>query len=1539
MTFVYSKDRQPMKYTSILFLVLLSFTSAHSATIYGEVQLGDAKATDSIVTLKLDQEVIETITDLADGVYRFDNLSAGSYLIEVTNDGKSLEGSSIQLTSNSAVVNHDIWLVPVESNSQIEAFELSGRVIDYSGNLYPGAVINFHSIDDFQVYRVVADELGEYSVILPTGSYQPKTLFDGRLANYPDSELYFYSDGSDKVFDIEQQMTTDFVIPFKEVDFRASFEGKKVPSTLTIAQYLVRPAAPLEADYTVIYHADTTERLLLPAYDDIEVVLYPNKSSPEGTFFSKAIIDKITPDATNESFEIALNDTGIVLDVSSVKDANGNALTDVCVRAANDRFGIAVNSCYTGDDKLYLQPATYYFSLIAENPEWSPGSQDKPTQYSFYEVDRFSLELTDSPITNQSHTFTMPIQQLEIKVTDESGRALADVPILLEEATEILVYPSGQRGFGILENIEASTNSVGLASMYVHSNAETSTLSIKPHADSGLNDIGVRLENVDKSSLLMVKLPSQDVDLASAEGNFVYGRLENLTGGPVSGSIANVEIIGIINSNTVKNGQFATAPVDSQLREFSFELPRHDLPDILLENQNVKIDLRIIADGPTRKDIYVPLLQIKGRVYDTFGNTVQGFLVSSDSSFGQTTGPFQSTEMRSNLAVVTNSDGQFEILTLPHESTLYFKDLEYNLAQPSYSLHRDQVNDDSSIDIFILNDTPLRISDLDGDSISNYYESQHGDLDPLLDLDNDMLTNLQEANLRTNPYLSDSDGDGISDSNDDWPLLPNEFINTDLTFDPDNDGFTQLQEVLVGTDPYDSFDFPILLSSITILDDNFRNCIDDNAETKNIKYVNQLWELDCSDRGIESLEGIQSLTSLAYFLADQNSIDDASALSGLQTLIRVSLNQNSIGDTAAFSGLINLSRLSLIDNNITDLSGLSELTSLYSLALINNNIVDVTPLSELTNLSSLRLVGNDGITCSTQRNFNGYTTIPIECLRPDLLESQRIETVLDFESQIIDPSIQIIDEQWGTTKFGFESEFSLRTSELGSNNVSSFSIESVFPEGLISFDLLVSDTGCCDRVSFFIDDENQNLEYDKDEWKHHVRIVQPGQHIFRWDYTNPSQTANESAAAYIDNITFPSFFEEKWLLLPSFTNTLQNNLGYLSFDHDTNMFELSITSLDNNELKSQINWPVNYKQAEISIVNTGLESNIGLFGIRLEERFVGRPQLFVRHSETGARVIVFNWPANWSKVKLKLLPDLNGDGIDEVAIQGNFKDGNRPQLVVKNGASGQNLRTFQFPDLWHNPEYMAFSDVTDDGIPEIALFGIIKRNGKPQIRIIDGTDPGNKLKSYTFPNNWTNVSWNRLSDSNNDGEDDWGLFGRRLDDGRSQLVVKDARNPRGALRIFAWSAGFDNAQFYSIPDMDADGIDEVAAGGYRSDINRHQVTVKNGVDRNVTFANYGWPNNWTDVSLQVLDDLSGDGLSEIALFGMAANGQYQLVIKHGDTSKGEFSRKFVDGSWLSKPELKMILDNDGDGFAEFLFIGQDSYGQSVTSQLNSSSLD
>lgn len=411
----------------------------------------------------------------------------------------------------------------------------------------------------------------------------------------------------------------------------------------------------------------------------------------------------------------------------------------------------------------------------------------------------------------------------------------------------------------------------------------------------------------------------------------------------------------------------------------------------------------------------------------------------------------------------------------------------------------------------------------------------------------------------------------------------------------------------------------------------------------------------------------------------------------------------------------------------------------------------------------------------------------------------------------------------------------------------------------------------------------------------------------------------------------PTLYDGQLIMLPDISADGVKELGVLSINSELSQVELELLDGKTQEPIRVIVWSDIYTDVTLSVdviddMNANGVSEVGLFGVRDSTNNEGRPQMFVRDLLTGNRVKVFNWPANWKQTKAVILDDMTGDGIAEIGLQGRFIEGSRPQLVVKSGTSTATIDTFGYPNLFVDPQFYQHSDMDDDGVAEISTFGRITRNNKIQIKIASGVDSKDRFKAYNFPDKWEDISWVKLGDSNGDDIADWGLFGTNKQDGRPQLIVKNGTDPRGALRLHAWPSAMLSAQFFAIPDINGDGVYEVAAAGLRTN-GRHQFQIQDGVDRNSVLVNYNLNLNIQNVSYHVLPDLTNDGLAEIGFLGVNSLAEYELIIRDGNTANGELRVDNLGSDWSQAPTISNIGDINDDGSPKLLISGQNAEGR------------
>ena len=124
---------------------------------------------------------------------------------------------------------------------------------------------------------------------------------------------------------------------------------------------------------------------------------------------------------------------------------------------------------------------------------------------------------------------------------------------------------------------------------------------------------------------------------------------------------------------------------------------------------------------------------------------------------------------------------------------------------------------------------------------------------------------------------------------------------------------------------------------------------------EDLESLSRIW---ASDRGIESLSGVEAATNVTVAWLWNNRITDVLPLAHLVRLEQLILNDNPLTNLSPLAYLGSLKDLRLSRTGISDVRELQTLGGLRILELRNNGIAQLSPLAGLTRLVELTLSGN-----------------------------------------------------------------------------------------------------------------------------------------------------------------------------------------------------------------------------------------------------------------------------------------------------------------------------------------------------------------------------------------------------------------------------------------------------------------------------------------------------------------------------------------------------------------------------------------------------
>ncbi|MDO6617633.1 hypothetical protein [Shewanella sp. 6_MG-2023] len=287
--------------------------------------------------------------------------------------------------------------------------------------------------------------------------------------------------------------------------------------------------------------------------------------------------------------------------------------------------------------------------------------------------------------------------------------------------------------------------------------------------------------------------------------------------------------------------------------------------------------------------------------------------------------------------------------------------------------------------------------------------------------------------------------------------------------------------------------------------------------------------------------------------------------------------------------------------------------------------------------------------------------------------------------------------------------------------------------------------------------------------------------------------------------------------------------------------------------------------------------------------------------------------------KVRLLADVNQDGVVDWA---SYNDAmGAPKFEVFSGQDGSFLKSFLFPSHFIEDSFHWVSDRTGDGVNDVGLFGFNPTLNKYQF-ILKNSATGDTISTWSWNNNVSDAVFNELEDLTLDNISDFAILGIHRANGTVQLQVRDGSS-RSQVATFKWPNNYVEPRVVSMSDVTGDNISEVALYGQNKRLTNGQLFAYDGNNPSNKIDVYNWVKNWDEINLIPLQDLDSDGTLDWGQFGQRRDDKrYQLVIKKGSSKLGTIRTH----SWSTKilsGELLTLSDITGDGFDEVAVTGYD----------------
>lgn len=167
-------------------------------------------------------------------------------------------------------------------------------------------------------------------------------------------------------------------------------------------------------------------------------------------------------------------------------------------------------------------------------------------------------------------------------------------------------------------------------------------------------------------------------------------------------------------------------------------------------------------------------------------------------------------------------------------------------------------------------------------------------------------------------------------------------------------------------------------------------------------------------------------------------------------------------------------------------------------------------------------------------------------------------------------------------------------------------------------------------------------------------------------------------------------------------------------------------------------------------------------------------KLEIRDVSTGNTVQDIWLGSGWQVLQLEWLGDLNGNGYPEAAVLRIRNDQSQYTVVLRDSGSRQWLGTLYFDPQYPPRRMLVIPDINGNGADEVVVFGQRFNGGNQKAQVMDSRS-GQILRAVFYDKTFPGQDIAVCEDINGNGAEELVMLGRRASDGQLKAIVKDAK--------------------------------------------------------------------------------------------------------------------------------------------------------------------
>ncbi len=271
--------------------------------------------------------------------------------------------------------------------------------------------------------------------------------------------------------------------------------------------------------------------------------------------------------------------------------------------------------------------------------------------------------------------------------------------------------------------------------------------------------------------------------------------------------------------------------------------------------------------------------------------------------------------------------------------------------------------------------------------------------------------------------------------------------------------------------------------------------------------------------------------------------------------------------------------------------------------------------------------------------------------------------------------------------------------------------------------------------------------------------------------------------------------------------------------------------------------------------------------------------------------------------------DVNVNGTEDMAVLWIDPFAGTNDVYVKEGSDGSLIRKVVFNANYEPVDLVVIPDMNSNGSPEIGMLGVHAGAGTVRVQIKDSVT-GEAVKSIYFSNESVPQQVELIPDSDGDGECELGVLGVNATTGAVRVQIKNTLTNDTINRFVPFSKNFTPVQFAVIQDISGNVVSELGVLGVEVSTGAVRVQINDAFTGNKV-KNVHFSQNYLPYQMEVMPDMDSSGTPELALLCVSINtGDVRVHIK--DSFTGLNVSKVYFTSSYTPYQFGILSDTNGN---------------------------